>query len=232
MSGQGDSQENIDPKLLLNGRSPGQTALHYMAGQTICQQGDPAGPLFYIERGVVTSSVVSPTGKPAIVGLRSAGDFFGVRSLISVGEQRFCTVSALTVCTIIRIERSAMSRLLYQWPEFGKMFVHYLLRQYLRDQENIVSQLTSSAEERLARLLLHLANVNVAEASETIKLDQAALAGMIGTTRPRVSVFMNKFRRRGLIEYNRNELRIARDALIKALGDMDWDDGGPAQRAE
>jgi CRP/FNR family transcriptional regulator, cyclic AMP receptor protein len=207
-----------DSKPLLNGRDIGQTRLRFTAEQVVCTQGDPPDALFYIESGQLKVSVVSPSGKEAVIGVRGEGDFFGVRSLVS-GDQRLATATALTDCTIVRIAKSAVTGLLRAGPDFAEMFIGYLLRQHLRDQENLIDQLTNSAERRLARVLLHLADVNRTGKPHTIQINQTVLANMIGTTRPRVSAFMNKFRRRGFIEYDRHGSISVRNELLKGVLD-------------
>ena len=207
-----------DPRQVLSGQSDGQSRLRYIAGKIICQQGDPANVLFYVERGHIAISVVSPTGNEAVIGLRGQGDFFAVRSLMS-GSRRLLTATALTESTIVRIRKSAAAILLRERSEFAEMFIAYLLRQKLRDQENIINQLTNGAEGRLARTLLQIADWNATGTGE-IQLDQTMLANLIGATRGRVNFIMNKFKRHGLIEYDRRGIVIARDALLKALGDV------------
>jgi CRP/FNR family cyclic AMP-dependent transcriptional regulator len=142
-----------DLRRLINGQAVGQTCLRLAGGQIVCRQGDPPDAVFYIQGGQVKISIVSPNGKEAVTGVRGEGDFFGVRSLLG-GDQRLATVTALTECIIIRIRKAAMTRLLRERPDLVEMFVSYLLRQHLRDQENLIDQLTNSAERRLARVLL------------------------------------------------------------------------------
>jgi CRP/FNR family cyclic AMP-dependent transcriptional regulator len=174
--------------------------------------------VFYIQGGQVKISIVSPNGKEAVTGVRGEGDFFGVRSLLG-GDQRLATVTALTECIIIRIRKAAMTRLLRERPDLVEMFVSYLLRQHLRDQENLIDQLTNSAERRLARVLLQLASSGGTAGPAPVRIDQMALANMIGTTRPRVNSFMNKFRRNGFIEYDREGSINVRSALRQVLLD-------------
>jgi len=218
MAGDYRKRDPSDSKPLLNGRDIGQTRLRVAAEQIVCTQGDPLDALFYVESGQLKISVVSPSGKEAVIGVRNEGDFFGVRSLISSG-QRLAAATALTDCTIIRISKSGVTSLLRAGPDFAEMFIGYLLRQLLRDQENLIDQLTNSAERRLARVLLQLADVSRTGKPNTIQINQTVLANMIGTTRPRVSAFMNKFRRQGFIEYDRHGSISVRNDLFKVVLD-------------
>ncbi len=195
-----------------------QTRLRFAANEIICRQDDPAEALFYDEVGQVNISVVTPSGKQAVIGLRGEGDFFGVRSLLS-GDHRLTTVTASSDCAIMRIKKTGVKRLLRDHADFAEMFISYLLRQHLRDQESLIDQLTNSAEKRLARVMLQLANYSRADDTLTIRANQTMLANMTGTTRARVNSFMNKFRRHGYIEYNGQGLITVRNALRKVLFD-------------
>jgi len=157
MAKQERRRNKFDPPWLLSGRGAGQSRLQFAAEQTICAQDDPADAVFYIESGLVKMSTVSPSGKEAVVSLRGAGDFFGVRSLIG-RHRRVTTATALTDCTVVRIATSAATRLLREEPNFAEIYTTYLTRQHARDQENLADLLINSAEKRLARVLLQLAN--------------------------------------------------------------------------
>ena len=161
--------------------------------------------MFYIETGRVKLSIVSPNGKEAVLSLRGDGDFFGVRSLVRV-HRRVTTATALTDCTIVRMTTSAMTRLLRDEPDFVELYTSYLMLQHARDQENLADLLTNSAEKRLARILLQLADFGPEGDPKPIpiRISQETLAEMVGTTRSRVNYFLNKFRRLGFIEYKGN----------------------------
>ena len=218
MARDGAKRDASDPRRLLSGGGAGQMRLQFAVGQTIFKQGDLTDEVFYIEHGQVKLSVVSAGGKEAVVAVHGTGDFFGTRSLLS-GDQRIATATALADCTLIRIRKSAMRGLLRENLDLAEMFLCYLLRQHIRDQENIIDQLTNSAERRLARVLLQLAAASHGGRPNTIKLNQTELANMIGTTRSRVSSFMNKFRHRGFIDYDRQGVISVRDGLRKVLND-------------
>jgi CRP/FNR family transcriptional regulator, cyclic AMP receptor protein len=203
----------FDPKKLLNGRAAGQARLHLAARQIVYRQADLPHALFYIEDGLVKISVLSPGGREAVTGVCYQGDFIGVGLLLSE-DHHLGTAAALTDCVLISIGRPAMGRLLREEPAFADMFIDRLIRQHLRDQETLIDNLTNSAESRLARVLLRLSN-----AGGPIQIDQETLANMIGTTRPRVNSFMNKFRRNGLIDYGRQSSIIVRKALSRVLAD-------------
>ncbi|HTV37100.1 MAG TPA: Crp/Fnr family transcriptional regulator [Xanthobacteraceae bacterium] len=207
--------KTLDLKQVLNGQSAGQTRKTYSAGETIAQQGEAAAALFYIERGQVAVSVVLHAGKEAIVGVRGPGDFFGLRALLGGGPRRASGI-ALTDCIIIHIEKSLATRLLQERLEFAGMFNDYLLRQHLRDLKRIISQ-SYPAKERLRQTLIEISNLSASGPAQPIKITQTMLANLVGTTRSRVSLFMNNFRRRGLVEYDRAGMLIVRKTLDKAL---------------
>lgn len=206
----------FDLASLLTGRGAGQSRLSFPPDQVIYPQGSHADAMFYVESGRVKVSVVSPSGKEAVVGIRGEGQFFGARCLI---DRRTGTATALTACTLIRVTKAALTRLLREQSDFAVMFTTYLVRQSLNDQESIVDHLTNPAEKRLVRTLLQLANALDDDGPHTIStpINQAVLANMIGTTRSRISFFMNKFKRQGLIIYHRNGQISVLPALRGAL---------------
>lgn len=199
----------------LNGESVGQIRKKYAAGETISH--GTAAALFYVEQGKVVATANFPDGKEALVGVRGPGDFFGLRSLLESGAHR-ATGIALTACIIVQIEKSAVVRLLRDQREFGGIFVDYLLRQHLRDLKMIINQ-SYPAEERLRHTLLEIADLRTSGRTEPLKITQTMLASMVGTTRSRISFFMNNFRRQGLVEYNRAGMLVVRNALRKVLQD-------------
>jgi CRP/FNR family transcriptional regulator, cyclic AMP receptor protein len=169
---------------------------------TIFAQGDPADTIFYLQTGKVRLTVVSKTGKEATIGVLSDGSFFGEGSL--AGQPlRMGTAIAMTDCTVLRIEKKAMVDTLHREHTLSDLFVAYLLTRNIRYEEDLVDQLFNSSEKRLARVLLMLAHFGKEAIPETVvpKISQETLAEMIGTTRSRVSFFMNRFRKLGFIQY-------------------------------
>jgi CRP/FNR family transcriptional regulator, cyclic AMP receptor protein len=213
------SKRTFDPKQVLTGRGAGQSRVRFTPGDVICRHGDPADYVFYIEKGRVKITLVSARGKEAVVSVRGQGEFIGNRALIA--RRRAFSVMALTECSLVRATPAAIIRLLRQEPDFAETFALNLVRQSIRDQQNLAGQLTDSSERRLARVLLRLASNGGSQESQPIatRVSQADLASMIGTTRSRVSSFMNKFRKQGLIEYNRRGDVTVHRALSKTLRD-------------
>jgi len=171
--------------------------------QTIFTQGDSADAVFYVQTGKVKLSVVSKTGKEATIGILGEGDFFGEGSLAGQAL-RMGSAIAMTDCAVLRIDKKAMMEALHREHEVSDMFVAYLLARNIRYEEDLVDQLFNSSEKRLARILLLLAHFGKEGKPETVvpKISQEMLAEMIGTTRSRVSFFMNRFRKLGFIHYN------------------------------
>jgi len=169
----------------------------------VYRQGDPADAVFYIRSGKVKSTVVSEQGKEAVVAILGTGDFVG-EGCLTGQPQRLGTVSAMTECVIVRITKADITRVIHDEPAFAELFIAHLLARNSRVEEDLVDQLFNSSEKRLARILLLLANFGKEGRPEPIiaKVSQETLAEMIGTTRSRVSFFMNKFRELGLIDYN------------------------------
>jgi CRP/FNR family cyclic AMP-dependent transcriptional regulator len=193
----------FDPKAFLSKVNGGRAIANYRTDQIVFRQGDPADAVFFIESGKVKKTVVSEQGKEAVVALLGVGDFFGEGCL--AGETlRLSTVSALTKCVIARISKAAITRVIHEEPAFAELFIAHLLARNSRVEEDVIDQLFNSSEKRLARTLLLLANFGKESRPEPIiaKVSQETLAEMIGTTRSRVSFFMNKFRKLGLIDYN------------------------------
>jgi CRP/FNR family transcriptional regulator, cyclic AMP receptor protein len=181
----------------------GRKAILFPKKQTIFAQGDPADAVFYLQTGKVRLTVVSKTGKEATLGILSDGSFFGEGSL--AGQPfRMGSATAMTDCALLRIEKKAMMQALHRKHEFSDLFVAYLLARNIRYEEDLVDQLFNSSEKRLARVLLILAHFGKEGIPATVvpKISQETLAEMVGTTRSRVSFFMNRFRKLGLIHYN------------------------------
>jgi CRP-like cAMP-binding protein len=184
-------------------------------------QGHPANAIFYLQKGRTKLTVVSKNGKEATITLLSAGDFVGEESLASVGGQRFATATANTPCTALKIEREEMIRVMHQEHAFSDLFLKFLLARSMRTQADLVDQLFNSSEKRLARILLLMAEFGMPGEPEQLipPITQETLAEMIGTTRSRVSFFMNRFRKLGLIEYN-GRIRVHKTLLNVVLHDQ------------
>jgi CRP/FNR family cyclic AMP-dependent transcriptional regulator len=181
----------------------GKTFKEYRDKQSIYKQGDAADAVFYVETGKVQLTVLSDGGKETVIALLEPGSFFGEGCL--VGQPlRMASATALERPTIVRVEKKTMIRLLHEKPTFAESFMTYLLSRNIRIEEDLVDQLFNSSEKRLARILLLLARYGKEAKPEPVvsKVSQETLAAMIGTTRARVSYFMNKFRKLGFIEYN------------------------------
>ena len=198
-----DRKASFDPKSFLAKVGEGKTMAKYQKNQTVFSQGDPADAVFYIQKGQVKLTVVSGQGKEAIVALSGRDEFFG-EGCLAGQSRRMATATAMIECEIMQLEKQAMIRVLHEEPAFSEMFVSHLLERTIRVEADLVDQLFNSSEKRLARALLLLANFGKEGRPEPIlaKISQETLAEMIGTTRARVSFFMNKFRRLGLIDYN------------------------------
>jgi CRP/FNR family transcriptional regulator, cyclic AMP receptor protein len=196
-------KRRFDPHAFLATIGEGRSLVHFPKKQTIFAQGDAADAVFYIQTGRVKLSVVSKTGKEATVGILGEGDFFGEGSL--AGQPlRMGSATAITDCTVLRIDKKAMMEALHREHGLSDLFVAYLLARNIRYEEDLVDQLFNSSEKRLARILLLLARFGKEGIPETVvpKISQETLAEMIGTTRARVSFFMNRFRELGFIDYN------------------------------
>ncbi len=196
-------RRDFDPHVFLATIGEGRKVLAFPRKQSIFAQGDAADAVFYIQEGKVRLTVVSKAGKEATIGILKGGDFFGEGSL--AGQPlRMGSATAMTDCAILRIEKKAMIRALHREHEFSDLFVAYLLARNIRYEEDLVDQLFNSSEKRLARILLLVAHFGKEGTPETVvpKISQETLAEMIGTTRSRVSFFMNRFRKLGFIHYN------------------------------
>jgi CRP/FNR family cyclic AMP-dependent transcriptional regulator len=193
----------FDVQVFLNTVAGGRTVSNYRKNRKVFSQGEPADAVFYIQAGKVKVCVVSEQGKEAVVALHGDGDFFG-EGCLNGHPLRMATVVTMTDCIILRIERATIVRVLHDEPKFSEIFMAYLLSRNSRVEEDLVDQLFNSSEKRLARVLLLMANFGKEGRPEPVipKISQETLAEMVGTTRSRVSLFMNKFRKLGFIEYN------------------------------
>jgi len=195
--------KDFDPKIFLSTVSVGKTLLHYRAKQAIFSQGDSADAVFFIQEGRVKLSVLSKQGKEATIALLGKDDFLGEGCIASDQPLRLATATAVTDCSILKIEKARMLRTLHEEHAFSDMFVGYVVERHNRTQADLVDQLFNSSEKRLARALLMLSRVGKRDKSETVipRVSQGTLAEMVGTTRSRVNFFMNKFRKLGFIDY-------------------------------
>jgi len=193
----------FDPKAFLAHVGEGRTIDRYRKGQVIFSQGEPADAVFFIQKGKAKITVISEQGKEAVVAIAGTNDFFG-ESCLAGQKQRIATVTSMTDAVIARLEKAAVVSVIQQEPAFAELFIAHLLARTIRVEADLVDQLFNSSEKRLARMLLLLANFGNAGDPEPMiaKISQETLADMIGTTRSRVSFFMNKFRRLGFIDYN------------------------------
>jgi CRP/FNR family transcriptional regulator, cyclic AMP receptor protein len=194
---------SFDPKIFLAKVGDGKTISEIQKDQIVFSQGDGGDAVFYIQKGEIKLTVISEQGKEAVVGILGPGQFFG-EGCLNGHRLRVTTATAIDTCLITRVAKAAMIATMHDEPEFSELFMAYLLTRNSRIEEDLIDQLFNSSERRLARLLLLLANYGKDGRPEPIvgKFSQETLAEMIGTTRSRVSFFMNKFRKLGYIEYN------------------------------
>ncbi len=218
--------EPLHPDDFLAKIGEGRTISSYRKGQTIFSQGAVADSVFYIQKGKVKVTVVSEHGKEAVVAILGKDEFSG-EGCLAGQPKRIATATALTECEIMRIEKTAIIHTLHTEPEFSELFLAHLLARTIRVEEDLVDQLFNSSEKRLARALLLLANFGKEGRPEPIitKVSQETLAEMIGTTRSRVSFFMNKFRKLGFISYN-GKIEVNSSLLSVVLNDLPQIKGG------
>ena len=211
--------DGFNEKAFLAKIQGGKTVKRHSAKRPIYRQGDPADSIYYIEKGKVKIGVVSNRGKEAVIGILGPGDFIG-EGCLAGQTRRMSTATPLTEALLVRIEKEATAAALRSDPEFAEIFLAYLLIRNIRTQEDLVDHLFNSSEKRLARALLLLANFGNENTPELVieKISQETLAEMIGTTRSRVSHFMNKFRKLGFIKYN-GKLEIHQSLLSVVLND-------------
>jgi len=198
------SKTRFSPEIFLGKAGLGRTIVEVPKKHVVFSQGDAGDSVFYIQKGKVKLTVVSERGKEATTALLGDGDFLGEECITASQPIRMATATAVTDCSVLKIERTEMLRVLHQEHAFSDVFVAYLLTRNIRVQEDLVDQLFNSSEKRLARILLLLAQFGKDGKPETVipKMSQETLAEMVGTTRSRVNFFMNRFRKLGFIEYN------------------------------
>ena len=198
----------------------GRKVIHLEPKQVFFSQGSPADSIFYLRTGSARLTVVSPDGKEATVAMLSSGDFIGEESLASVGGLHLATASAVDFCTALQIAREEMIRVMHEESSLSEMYLKFLLARSMQTQADLVDQLFNSSEKRLARILLLLAEFGEPGKPEPFipPITQETLAEMVGTTRSRVSFFMNRFRQLGLIEYD-GRIRVHRSLINVILHD-------------
>jgi CRP/FNR family transcriptional regulator, cyclic AMP receptor protein len=210
---------SFDPKIFLTKVGEGKTISRYRKDQVVFSQGQVADAVFYIQQGKVKLTVVSEQGKEAVIAILAPGDFFG-EGCLNGHPLRIATSRAVEECVVTRLEKATMVATIHNEPDFSELFMSYLLTRSSRIEEDLIDQLFNSSEKRLARLLLLLANFGKQGRPEPIvgKISQETMADMIGTTRSRVSFFMNKFRKLGFIDYN-GKLEVHNSLLNVVLHD-------------
>jgi CRP-like cAMP-binding protein len=205
-----NEHRKFDLRTFLSTINGGRTIAMFAKKQGVFAQGDVADAVFYIQKGKVRLTVVAASGKEATIGILNEGNFFG-EGCLTGQPRRMCSASAMTDCTVMRIEKKSMMEVIHRERAFSDMFVTYLLTRNIRYEEDLVDQLFNSSEKRLARVLLLLAHFGKDGKSEIAipEITQETLAEMVGTTRGRVNFFMNRFRKLGFIDYHAdNELQV------------------------
>ena len=193
----------FDPKVFLVKVGKGRTLADYQKNQSVFSQGDAADAIFYIQKGKVKLTVVSRQGKEAVIAILGANDFFG-EGCLAGQPRRMASATSMSDCSIMRLKKEDLIRVLHDQPAFAELFLRYLLSRNIRIEEDLVDQLFNSSEKRLARVVLLLANFGKEGKPEPVipRVSQETLAETVGTTRSRVSYFINRFRKLGFIEYN------------------------------
>jgi CRP/FNR family cyclic AMP-dependent transcriptional regulator len=210
----------FDAAAFLEKAGLGRKIVQFKPKRPFFSQGNPADSVFYLQKGRAKLTVVSQNGKEATITLLSAGDFVGEESLATVGGLRMATATAIDACTALKIEREEMVRVMHEEHSFSDLFLKFLLARSMRTQADLVDQLFNSSEKRLAKILLLMAEFGKPGEPKSLipAITQEALAEMIGTTRSRVSFFMNRFRKLGFIEYN-GRIRVHKSLLNVVLHD-------------
>jgi CRP-like cAMP-binding protein len=211
----------FDSDLYLAIPGPGRLPVRLKAKQIFFLQGSPADSVFYLQSGRAKLTVVSERGKEATITLFTAGDFLGEEAIAGVRGNRTATATAITACTALKIRRDEMVRMMHEEHGFADLFLTFLLGRGMRTQADLVDQLFNSSERRLARILLLMADLGKSGETETVipRITQETLAEMVGTTRSRVSFFMNRFRESGFIDYD-GDIRVHRSLLRVILEDQ------------
>jgi CRP/FNR family transcriptional regulator, cyclic AMP receptor protein len=210
----------FNPKNFLAKVGNGKTHTDHRKNEKVFSQGDAAQAIFYIQKGKVKLTVVSKQGKEAVIAILGEGDFFG-EGCLAGQPQRMATVTTMSECSIVRMDKADTVRVLHDEPAFSGMFLQYLLSRNIRIEADLVDHLFNSSEKRLARVLLLLANFGNEAKFEAVipKMSQETLAEIIGATRSRVSFFMNRFRKLGFIAYNGHHMEVHNSLLNVVLHD-------------
>jgi CRP/FNR family cyclic AMP-dependent transcriptional regulator len=211
-------RRRFNPQTFLSTIDGGRKTLSFPKNQMVFSQGDSSDAVFYIQKGRVRLSVVSKKGKEATIGVLNEGNFFG-EGCLAGQPLRMCSATAMTDCTLMRIDKKSMMEVLHREHAFSDMFVAYLLTRNIRYEEDLVDQLFNSSEKRLARILLLLAHFGKDGKPEVAipKISQESLAEMVGTTRGRVNFFMNRFRKLGFIDYHAGDTLQVRSSLLSIV---------------
>ena len=213
-------EQPVDWEALLNGIFRGKTVIECGMGRSVFRQGQPADSLFYIRRGKVKLTVISQQGKEGIIAILGAGEFLG-EGCLAGQPVRMATAVAITDCTLDKIDKLLMQRMIHEQHEISELFVKQLLLSNIRYEADLVDQLFNSSEKRLARILLMLSHFGKDSRAEAVvpRVNQDTLAQMVGTTRSRVSHFMNRFREHGFIDYDDGGLTVHSGLLSVVLHD-------------
>jgi CRP/FNR family transcriptional regulator, cyclic AMP receptor protein len=208
-----------DPETFLEKVGFGKTVVNLKEKEAVFLQGDPANAVFYIQKGRVKLTVVTQNGKEATIALLGAGGFIGEGCMASAHPRRMATAAALTECTVLKIDREEMLRVLHREHAFSDLFVSFLLARNIRFEADLVDQLFNCCEKRLARVLLLLSKFGKTDKAEAMipNISQETLAGMVGTTRARVSFFMNRFRKSGFIDYHGGDALQVHNSLLNVV---------------
>jgi CRP/FNR family cyclic AMP-dependent transcriptional regulator len=214
----------FDPQAFLANAGLGKRIVHLKPKQAFFSQGNVADAVFYIQEGRAKLTVVSNAGKEATITLLSSGEFVGEEAVAAVAGDRLATATAITACTALKIDRKEMIRVIHEERAFSDLFLAFLLARSMRTQADLVDQLFNSSEKRLARVLLLMAEFGKSPEPQTLLpvITQENLAEMVGTTRSRVSRFMNRFRKLGFIEYN-GRIRVNKSLLNVVLHDQPFE---------
>jgi len=214
------SSPPFDPDVFLTKTNGRQKIIKYHVKERIFAQGDPSDAVYHVQEGRVKLSVISRQGKEAVVAIVGAGDFFG-EGCLAGQPLRMATATALSDCSVMKLDKGEVIRVLHEQPSFSEIFVAHLLSRNIKIEEDLVDQLFNSSEKRLARVLLLLANFGKQGQPKLVipKMSQETLAEIIGTTRSRVSFFMNRFRAHGFIDYSGDSLEVHPSLLTVVLHD-------------
>ena len=214
----GARKRQFDPKTFLTVINGGRKILAFRKKRPIFVQGDLSDAVFYVRKGKVKLTVVSKTGKEATIGILKEGDFFG-EACLTGQPLRLCSATALTDCSVMRVEKKTMIEVLHEEHAMSDVFVAYLLTRNIRYEEDLVDQLFNSSEKRLARMLLMLAHFGKEGAPQPVipKISQETLAQMVGTTRSRICFFMNRFKKLGFIAYDSRSALQVHGSLINVI---------------